>query len=153
VKSLLTSLVIGAFVLTAGSAFAATATNTLNASATVTNGCRVLSVTDISFGSYDPTDPTDTDAAGDFTFRCTKGTGYDIYITGSRTMTDGTDTLNFELYTDAARTSAWQSASPGVTGTTASNAPDTRDIYGRISAQQNVGVGSYTGSVTITVEY
>jgi spore coat protein U-like protein len=153
VKRLLIPLIIVAFVLTAGSAFAATATNTLNASVNVVNGCRVLSVTDINFGSYDVTDPTDLDAAGDFTFRCTKGTAYEIYITGARTMTDGTDTLNFELYTDPARTSAWQSAASGSTVTAASNAPATMDVYGRIPAQQNVGVGAYTGSVTITVLY
>lgn len=143
-----------AFVLAAGSAYAATDTSPMNVTATVSAVCTIESVSDIDFGAYDPTSSTDDDAAGDFTFRCVKATDYDLYITGTRQMTDGgSETLDFELYSDAGRTTAWPSASPGITGTAASNAQDTRDVYGRITALQDAGVGSYSAVVTITVEY
>ncbi|MFQ5441193.1 MAG: spore coat U domain-containing protein [Thermodesulfobacteriota bacterium] len=146
--------IFGFLWVTAGYAYAATATGTLNVSATVISNCRVKSVTNIGFGNYDPTDVvTPTDAAGDFTFKCTKNTAYDLYVTGTRTMTDGVDILSYELYTDAPRTTLWPSASPGVTGTSTSNADDLRNVYGRIAAGQDVGAGAYSGTVTVTVQY
>jgi spore coat protein U-like protein len=136
-------------------AFAATDTSPLNVTATVQPTCIITSVTDIDFGTYDPTESAlDTDAEGDFTFRCVKDTPYDLYITGTRQMSDGgTETLDFELYTDSTRTSTWPGASPGVTGTAASNAGDTRNVYGRLPRLQDAAPGSYGGSVTITVLY
>jgi len=146
--------IFGFLWVTAGYAYAATSTSALNVSATVISSCSVKSVTNIAFGNYDPTvTATPTDAAGDFTFKCTKNTPYDLYVTGTRTMTNGTDTLNYELYTDTARTALWPSATPGVTGTSTSNGNDLRNVYGRITAAQNVGAGAYTGSVTVTVQY
>jgi spore coat protein U-like protein len=135
------------------SAFADTQTSTLNVSATGMANCRVKSVADISFGNYDPTVDTDTDAEGNFILKCTKGTVYDLYIDGTRAMTDGTDTLNYELYTDAGRNTAWPAATPGVGDTSASNADNQQMVYGRIPAAQDVGVGTYTGSVTITLNF
>jgi spore coat protein U-like protein len=152
-KRILILFAVTAFVVAASSAFAGQATNSLSASAAVNSNCRFVSVTDIAFGTYDPTDPADTDADGDFTFRCSKNTAYDIYVTGTRQMTKGADTLNFEIYSDAGRTTVWPSTSPGVTGTSASNAPDTRSVYGRVSALQDAATGAYSGSVTITIDF
>ncbi len=133
---------------------AATATSALSASANVASNCNIQSVTNLDFGTYDPTSAVaDDDGAGDVKFRCTKGTSYQVYITGSRAMTNGTDNLNFELYQETGRTTTWPSSNPGVSGSAASNAQITKNIYGRISALQDVSTGSYTGSVTVTVEY
>ena len=134
---------------------AGTATSGLDVSATVSNGCRMISVTDIVFSTaYDPTDPANNDTgAGDFEFRCTKGTDYDMYITGARTMTDGSDTLAFELYQDGGRTTVWPSVNPATPTTSADNSPVIMDVFGRISALQDVQAGPYAGSVTVTVEW
>jgi len=153
-KILSIASIFGFLWVTAGYAYAATATNALSVSATVISNCSIKSVTNIGFGNYDSTNiTTPTDAAGDFSFRCTKGSTYDLYVTGTRTMTDGTDILNYELYTDTARTTLWPSATPGVTGTSTSNGNDKRNVYGRITAGQNVGAGAYSGTVTVTVQY
>lgn len=149
-------IVIGlVLILSAVSAMAQTTdTSALSATATVMGSCRLTSVTNLDFGTYDPTNTVnDDDGVGDFTFRCTRGTNYDLYISGARTMTDGTDTLNYDLYQDLGRTTVWASASPGTTGTSANNAPNTTDIYGRIPALQDVQAGAYSGTVTVTVEY
>lgn len=139
--------------MVATSALAATDTATLNVSATVIASCRITSTTDINFGNYDPTNTVPTDAAGSFDFRCTRGTNYDLYISTPRTMTDGIDTLNFELYTDAPGSTVWPSSLPGVSGVAGTNAVVPVDVYGRIPALQDVGTGAYNGSVTVTVEY
>ena len=148
-------IVIGlVLILSTVSAIAQTDTTALTASATVMGSCRLTSVTNLDFGTYDPTNPAnDDDGVGDFTFRCTRGTNYDLYISGVRTMTDGTDTLNYDLYQDISRATVWAAASPGTTGISANNAPNITNIYGRIPALQDVQAGAYSGTVTVTVEY
>jgi len=148
-------IIIGlVLILSTVSAMAQTDTTALTASATVMGSCSFTSVTNLDFGTYDPTNTVnDDDGVGDFTFRCTRGTNYDLYISGVRTMTDGTDTLNFDLYQDIGRATVWAAASPGTTGISANNAPNTTNIYGRIPALQDVQAGAYSGTVTVTIEY
>ena len=142
------------FVLTATVAMAATATSPLTASASVPATCRITSVTNLNFGTYDTTDSANNDnGVGNVKFRCTKNTGYDVYITGTRQMVNGPDVLTFQMYQEVARTTVWSSATPGVTGTASSNAEITKDIYGRIPALQDVPANAYTGTVTVTIQY
>lgn len=153
-KKVLLILLAVAVVLTSANAMAATATNALTSTVAVAGTCSISSVTNLDFVTYDTTSAiNDDDGAGDVTFICTKGTAYDVYITGSRTMTNGTDNLNFEMYQDAGRATLWPASAPGVTGTAASNSAITRNIYGRIPALQDVGAGTYNGTVTVTVVY
>lgn len=132
---------------------AATKTNILQVTATVIASCNINSVTDIAFGNYDPISSVPTDATGSVILQCAKDTAYKTYIVGTRAMTGGSDTLNFDLYSDAGRTTTFPSDNSG----TATNAPDinpiTKIIYGRIPAQQNVGVASYSKTLTVTIEY
>lgn len=150
---------IGVLVLTVGVAatvLADTDTGTLNVTANVVNMARITSVGDISFGDYDPTDTTTpSDASGSVTVRATKALGYTIYIGNDRTMSDGSgNNLSYELYSDSARTSAWGSDLAGGESTTsAGNSPLSHTIYGRISAGQDVPAGSFSDTVTITVEW
>ena len=155
-KKLITLSAASAAIVLSGMSHAATATGTLSANASVPSVCNIAGVTDITFGSYDPTSATPTDANGDVGVRCTKGTAYEVFISTVRTMTDGTDTLNFELYNDVSGGTVWGDVvghAGNVSNTPASNAPTTHTIYGRIPALQDVGAGNYAGSVTITVNY
>jgi spore coat protein U-like protein len=153
-KKILMFLVAAAVVLTSVNAMAQQDTNALTATATVVAICNFTSVTNLDFGTYDTTVATDDDdGVGDANFRCTKGTAWDVYITGARTMTDGTDTLNFEIYTDAPGGAVWPATSVGETGTTTDNTIQTQNVFGRITALQDVQVGVYNGSVTVTVDY
>ena len=153
-KRILMILAVASVVLVSVNAMAATDTSNLTSTVIVQTICTISSVTNLDFGTYDPTSATnDDDGVGDVTFRCTKNTAYDVYITGARTMTDGTDTLNFEMYTDTPGGTVWPSALPGVNGTTADNSPITQNIYGRIPALQDVEAGTYNGTVVVTVEY
>ena len=146
--------VIVALCAAVGVAFADTDTGTLNVTATVLGKARIITIGDIAFGNYDPTDATATDANGSVTVRATKGLAYKVYIAADRTMTDGTDTLTYELYSDAARTSAWGSTNPTAESyTSTSNAPSAKTIYGRVAALQDVQAGSYTDTVVITLEW
>jgi spore coat protein U-like protein len=155
-KNIRTGLMIAAIIGLLGLAEfsqAGTKTNILQVTATVIASCNINSVTDINFGNYDPISSVPTDAAGSVILQCAKDTAYKTYIIGTRSMTGGSDTLNFDLYSDAGRTMTFPSDNSG----SATNAPDinpiTKIIYGRIPAQQNVGVANYTRMLTVTIEY
>ncbi len=148
------------FVSVAAFAQSATTTNAANnISATVVKNCLITNFA-LAFGNYDPTAAAATDASTTFDVRCTKGTVTSIQLdlgvndggTGVRKMTDGTDLLSYGLFTDAARTVAWTVAAPKAY-TAASNAPVTQTIYGRVTAGQDVPVGSYFDTVQATINF
>jgi spore coat protein U-like protein len=150
----ITLAVVAALVLMAGSAFAASITDTLNVTATTVAACTISSTGILAFGNYDPSSGTPLDGSTTTAFKCTKGTVTETLISVPRTMTDGTDTLNYELYTDAPGGTVWPDTTPGFAGASGSVLVDiTQTIFGRIAINQDVGVGGYTGSATITVNY
>ena len=146
------ALVLG-FLAVAGPAMGATATNNMTVSATVNAACQISSVADISFGVYDPLSATPKDADGNVVLRCVKGTSYKTYITGTRSMSGGGNTLNFELYEDAGRTTTFPINNSAGSTTALSILPVTKNVYGRIPAGQDVGVAGYTATLVATVEY
>ena len=158
-KQLLTLGLVMVFAIVGANIALAQGTDTedLDVTATVVASCRITSTTTVAFGTYDPTDAAANDnGAGDINFRCVRGTDYEVYIVGTRTMVGGTnaDDLDFELYSDAGRTAVFEDASPStVAGTAASNAIITTDVYGRIAALQDVTVDSYSTTLTATVEW
>ena len=155
-RVLVIAVVAVCFVLVlGGSAWAQSpATSNLGVSASVAASCRILSVSNIAFGAYDPTSPTNLDAAGSMQFRCVKQTAYKAFIAGTRTMAgSGSDTISFQLYSDSGRTAAFPSDHSGSAVTATSNAAVDTSIYGRVPAQQDVGVDSYSTTLTATVEY
>jgi spore coat protein U-like protein len=120
--------------------------------------CKITTpATNIDFGSYDPTVTNNNDnGTGGFGFKCTKGTAYKVYITGTRAMTSGAETLNFELYADAGRTSVFPNINAaGIAGSATSNAVEIiTNIYGRIPAGQDVTAGkTFNQTLTVTVDY
>jgi spore coat protein U-like protein len=152
-KKAATGLLVLLTCFLADTVFAATATNNLIISASVTASCQITSVGNISFGAYAPLSGTPNDAAGNVVFRCVKGTSYKTYITGTRTMSGGSDTLAFQLYNETGRTTVFASNN-SVSGTTSTGiSPVTTNIYGRIAAGQDVSAASYTTTLITTVEY
>ena len=138
----------------ATASIAATATDSATVTASVASACSITSFPDIAFGAYDPTSATPKDATGSLSISCVKGTSYRSYLSTPRTMTGGTDTLNFEVYSDAVHSAAFPSSYASASSVTATSiAAVTTTLYGRIAAQQDVGVESYSGTLTATVEY
>src|SRR6266850_905384 len=110
--------------------------------ASVVKRC-VITSSDVGFGVYDPVTANATsplDGAGSVTVSCTKGTTARIGIDtgsnsqgGARRMSGAGSFLAYELYSDAGRTDVWTNAGSGlVTVTSASIAPTTLTVYGRI---------------------
>ena len=84
----------------------------------------------------------------------------------TRTLTSGAFTLNYNLYLDAAYTEVWGDGTGGsvvdtVTLTRNGNgngngnkqANATATIYGSVAALQDATPGTYTDTITVTVNY
>lgn len=163
-------LLAGSFLLAAAAvaatpATAATDTSTLGVSATVTANCQV-STTALAFGDVDVTSGSNVDGTGSFSVTCTNGAGWTATAdaglgTGAtlatRKMSDGTNFLNYVLYTDTDRTTVWGDGVGGTTSTIASTGTGSAQdntIYGRVPAgQTSLPAGAYSDTVTVTVTY
>lgn len=112
----------------------------------------------VAFGNYNALSSAALDGAGDITVNCDLLTSFTVKLSAGggtidqRVMSAGTSQLNYNLYTDSARTTVW---GDGITGSTISTAGliVLLTAYGRIPARQNVVAGSYSDSLVITVSY
>jgi spore coat protein U-like protein len=142
-----------------------TAFRTFTVTATVSTVCSV-STLPVTFGVYDPVAVNlvaPKDANGTVNVLCTMGTpvtvalGLGSHATGTTRRMLGTsaDLLTYEVYRDSGRTVIWNAANLN-NGTSASKLTAIGGGflgYGRIFGGQDVGVGSYTDSVLVTVNY
>jgi spore coat protein U-like protein len=70
---------------------------------------------------------------------------------GTRRMTlgAGADFLAYEVYVDSARTIVWSSTPVSVPAGNGATVP----FFGRVFAQQDVSVGAYTDTLTVTFNF
>ena len=153
----------------APSADAATQTANLSVTASVAANC-AISTSAVAFGAYDPivaNATTDLDATGTVSVTCTSGASAGITLgqganadTGStddvplRRMNDGaTGYLSYALYSDSGRTTTWGNTVATEVAHTGTGAQANLTVYGRVTAGQNVPVGSYSDTVVATVTF
>lgn len=122
------------------------------------------SSTGVSFGIYDPQAVTPVDTAGSITVECDRREPSATVTIGAgtsgnfamRSLMNGSDTLQYNVFTDASRLQIWGDGSAG-TGTIDvapfPNRPITLTIYGRIPPGQNVRAGNYSDTLIVTIEY
>ena len=148
--------------LGSGNIFAATTTSNFNVTATVSNACQNLSANNISFGTYDPLSGSDSTSTGSISVQCTKDAAYALSLsTGSsssytnRTMSNGTDTINYNLYNDSGHTTVWGDGtnSTSTVSGTATGGTDSSTVYAKATAGQSVSAGSYSDTITVTITY
>jgi spore coat protein U-like protein len=125
--------------------------------------CTVAATT-FAFGNYDVFTATNLDSIGTLTINCAADATIRVTMGPSATsgtinsrqlrMASGTDRLNYNIFIDAARTVI---LGDGTTGGSAGTAfvrrgvPFVPRIYGRIPAGQDVGAGSYTDQVLVSI--
>jgi spore coat protein U-like protein len=130
-----------------------------------------VSATALSFGSYDPTSATPRDSTGTITVTCTVSlvgllASWDILlstgISGSFTPRDllsGGNSMQYNLYTNAGRTQVWGDATGGTAKVSDSQLmvvgtnQHSYTTYGRIPALQDLAPGTYTDTITVTLNY
>jgi spore coat protein U-like protein len=125
-----------------------------------------LSSTSMVFGTYDVLVTTPLDTTGSIVYRCTQR-DHNIMITldrgggtsfATRRMMNGAEQLFYNLYLDAARTVIWGDGSGGTqaffTRNPQGNNQDlTIAIFGRIPARQDRGIGTYTDTIIVTLNF
>ena len=123
-----------------------------------------ISTTPVSFGTYNVFSSTPLDSTGSVTFNCDNRANITITLNNGgattfnpRRMLKGSEALNYNLYRDAARTSIWGDGTGGTQvysdPRTPRNQNVTLTVYGRIPAGQDVSVGTYTNTVTATINF
>ena len=158
-KALLGALVAAAMVMGSTSVSAGTATQNLTVSATVSASCVFGAAATLPFGDLSITDLTagkieTTPASVKITCSNT-GTAAKLYAAATRQMT-GTPsgTLNYDVYTDAARTTALGSTKTNGANVIADGTEQTITLYGKTApGQANRPAGSYAQNLLMTVEF
>jgi spore coat protein U-like protein len=128
---------------------------TLSSGAQAANSCNILTTGGVAFGTYLWTNPTPTDSVGTITYNCNSAAFVFLSSGASgnasqRTLISGANTLDYNLYADAARTQIWGDVLTGGAIQVAQSGKNTLSVYGRIPQAQNVAVGTYTDTVTVT---
>ena len=117
-----------------------------------------LNSSGLVFGPYNPRRPT-TGSVGVIGVTCDGDNGYLINLSSGssgtaalRTLHNGSDVLNYNLYKDVTRTIVWGDGANGFTGVSGSGTAN-YNVYGGIFGNQVPLVGTYIDTLVISVEY
>lgn len=119
----------------------------------------LINIIDVSFGGYDPFSPTSTDITGSVSMNCDADTSVQVSLSAgfgpfaTRQMKSGPASLFYNLYTDASHLTIWGDGSPGTSLVSLSGVSGSHTVYGRIPAGQNVPVGTYGDTITVTLTF
>ena len=141
---------------------AATEAANLSVSASVAASC-TISTAPLAFGSYDPVTThatTPLDGTGTVTITCTDGASVTVSLDlglnegagTQRKLLSGTETIDYDLFSNAGRSTAWNETT--TVARTGTGLADALTVYGRIPAgQTNASSGSYADTVVATVNF
>lgn len=127
--------------------------------------CTVSTIA-VNFGSYIISDAAPSDATGNVDVTCDPGIPYTVKLDAGQNsgggfnprkmqLSDGVDTLNYNLYRDSAKTEVWGDGTGNTYVQTRVGSGGTAHltVYGSVPAGQNVRAGLYTDAVTVILEW
>jgi len=153
---------LSCFAFTDRSNATSTTTSTFPVQVTVNSSCIINSASTMDFGAVGVL-ATNQDSTSTIAVQCTNSTPYDIGLnegTGSgatvvtRKMTSGSNTINYSLYLDSARTSVWgNTIGTNTQHATGNGAAQNYNVFGRVPVQPMPAPGAYNDTITVTVTY
>jgi len=163
-----------AFGLAVLPALAGSSSTTFQTSMTVPRSCKITIAGSFNFGNYDPvvanaSAPLNVTVPAFISVYCTKGTpsawvGLNTGINSSHALagaqhaaSDGKGNyVGYEFYQDPTFTTVWgntQATAPTFGPFNSAKIPATAHIYGRAPAGQDIPAGTYTDTITATVNF
>jgi spore coat protein U-like protein len=137
-------------------------TSNFSVQLTMTTSCVINSASALNFGSQGVL-VADVDNTSTLQVQCTNTTPYNIGLdigTGigatvaARKMTSGSNTINYSLYQDSARSVLWgNTVGTDTVAGVGSGIAQSYTVYGRVPAQSTPGAGAYADKITVTVTY
>jgi spore coat protein U-like protein len=125
----------------------------------ILNAC-TISASNLSFGTYTG---AVLNGSSMIAVSCTKNAPYYVGLdagsaTGAtvttRKLTSGTQTLNYALYSNSARTTNWgNTIGTDTTTGTGTGTNQSLTVYGQIPANQSLIPGTYSDTITATITY
>jgi spore coat protein U-like protein len=127
--------------------------------------CTIGSVTSLAFGSYNVYSAAPLDSAGTINYDCVPanapvGVSLSAGTAGSfnpRQLYSGANTLGYNIYVNAARTTVWTSTPVTTFATGQCQGQCGNGVYvsyyGRIFAQQDAATGAYSDTITVTINF
>ncbi|HEV2271322.1 MAG TPA: spore coat U domain-containing protein [Steroidobacteraceae bacterium] len=118
-----------------------------------------VTVVNVGFGGYDVFQQQDTETTGSVNVTCDSSASYAISLSAgfgtfaARAMSNGSQQLDYNLFTDPQRLTIWGDGTSGTVTVSATGTGGTYTVYGMIPALQNVPAGSYSDTITVTVTY
>ncbi len=148
------------FLILAFESHAGTFSGSFAVLASVNNNCAIAAGDFI--GTYDPFNPTAFTGSQNFVVQCTLGTVYNVRLNpglhgpdvNHRALSDGTHLLTYTAYRDSGHTLHWgQTDGVDTLDSTGTGVTQTFAVYGLIPAGQVVPPGTYTDTLTLTVNF
>ncbi|ATU91404.1 spore coat U domain-containing protein [Phyllobacterium zundukense] len=144
-------------------ALSATATGSFAVRITITPECKLVSASDLDFGSHGVID-ANVDSTSTITVQCTTGTPYNVGIglgTGAgatlaaRRMTGpASATIDYNLFRESTHTNVWgETIGTDTVSATGNGATQPITVYGRVAPQTTPATGAYSDTVAVTVTY
>lgn len=134
----------------------------ISSNATVKNGCELLSVNPMDFGSKSPVNGNQLsgDATSSVTISCPVNTPFTVAMsmgmnsdTAGRRMCNGTNCVAYNLYQDAAHSTQWNDSDSVQTLTSSTGDAQALTVYGNIPSQEWPAPGTYSDTVVVTLSY
>lgn len=135
------------------------ATTSFTLTAVIASSCSITA-NPLAFGSYSG---ALLNATTTLSVTCTSGTAYNVGLSAgtassatvtTRAMTGPSSALlNYSLFSDSGRTINWGNSTGSWVGGTGTGAAQTLTVYGQIPAGQYPIPGTYTDTITATVNY
>lgn len=123
-----------------------------------------ISTTGLAFGTYNVFSPTPLDSTATITYSCNGNADITISLDkggastfATRRVLKGAEQLLYNLYPSAAYGTIWGDGTSSTFLYSRNNVPNnsaqTLTIFGRMPAGQDVTAGSYSNTVTVTINY
>lgn len=155
-------VLFGALATSPGWLGAATKTTTFAVRLTLTADC-TISASDLDFGSHGVL-AANVDQTSALSVTCTANAPYQVGIDAGTTAGSsianrlmagtGATTVQYQIYRDSARSQVWGNT-PGTdtVGGTGNGSAQAITMYGRVPTQPTPAAGTYTATVTATVNF